>query len=172
MFCRVFCSSACRRNKNRRVVLITIRYFAIAAGVVYVLVGLMGFVPGLNVPGPPNAPDIAVDSFYGYLLGLFPVNLLHNLVHIAIGTWGIWGYANGIPGSRLFARGLTVVYGVLAVMGLIPVLNTTFGLIPIFGHDIWLHAGTAAIAAYFDWFHHVGVQDRAADRAEDLIGRH
>lgn len=147
-----------------------VRYFAIAAGLVYVLVGLMGFVPGLNVEGPPDAPDLAVDSFYGYLLGLFPVNLFHNLVHLAIGAWGIWGYANGIPGSRMFARGLAVVYGILAVMGLIPVLNTTFGLIPIFGHDVWLHAGTALLAAYFGWFHRVDARDRVADRAEHHIG--
>jgi hypothetical protein len=33
-----------------------IRYFAIAAGVVYTLVGLLGFVPGINVEAPPNAP--------------------------------------------------------------------------------------------------------------------
>jgi len=147
-----------------------VRYFAIAAGLVYVLVGLMGFVPVINVPGPPDAPDIAVDSFYGYLLGLFPVNVLHNLVHLAIGAWGFWGYANGISGSRMFARGLAVVYGVLAVMGLIPVLNTTFGLIPIFGHDIWLHAGTAALAAYFGWFHRVDLRDRVADRSGDILG--
>jgi hypothetical protein len=147
-----------------------VRYFAIAAGLVYVLVGLMGFVPGINVPGPPDAPDIAVDSFYGYVLGLFPVNLLHNLVHLAIGAWGLWGYANGIPGSRMFARGLAVVYGILAVMGLIPVLNTTFGLIPIFGHDVWLHAGTALLAAYFGWVHRVDLHDRVADRAVDFVG--
>jgi hypothetical protein len=42
-----------------------------------------------------------------------------------------------------------VIYAVLVVMGLIPVLNTTFGLIPIYGHDIWLHAVLALIAAYF-----------------------
>ena len=149
-----------------------IRYFAIAAGLVYVLAGLMGFVPGVNVPGPPDAPDLTVDSFYGYLMGLFPVNILHNLVHLAIGAWGIWGYANGIPGSRMFARGLAVVYGILAVMGLIPVLNTTFGLIPIFGHDVWLHAGTALLAAYFGWFHHVDARDRVADRVGDVVGRH
>jgi len=149
-----------------------IRYFAIAAGVVYVLVGFMGFVPGINVPGPPNAPDIAVDSFYGYVMGLFPVNILHNLVHLAIGAWGIWGYANGIPGSRMFARGLAVVYGILAVMGLIPVLNTTFGLIPIFGHDVWLHAGTAALAAYFGWFHRVDLRDRVEDRVGHHAGQH
>jgi hypothetical protein len=149
-----------------------IRYFAIAAGIVYILVGLMGFMPGLNVPGPADAPDIAVDSFYGYLLGLFPVNVLHNFVHLAIGAWGIWGYANGIPGSRMFARGLTVVYGILAVMGFIPVLNTMFGLVPIFGHDIWLHAGTALLAAYFGWFHRVDLGDRVRDSVGDRAGHH
>ena len=51
--------------------------------------------------------------------------------------------------ARRFSRGLALFYGGLAVLGLIPGLNTTFGLIPIFGHDVWLHAGTAAAAAYF-----------------------
>jgi len=148
-----------------------IRYFAIAAGIVYALVGLAGFLPGMNVPGPPDAPPMAVDSFYGYLMGMFPVNILHNLVHLAIGAWGIWGYANGIPGSRAFARGLAVVYAVFAVMGLIPGLNTTFGLVPLFGHDVWLHALTALLAAYFGWMHHVDLSDRIADRSEHLIGR-
>jgi hypothetical protein len=37
-------------------------------------------------------------------------------------------------------------------MGLIPALNTLFGLAPIHGHDVWLHGGTAIIAAYFGWF--------------------
>lgn len=149
-----------------------IRYFAIATGVVYALVGLVGFVPGMNQPGPPDAPPLAVDSFYGYLMGLFPVNVLHNLVHLAIGAWGIYGYSRGIPGSRVFARGLTVVYALFAVMGLIPGLNTTFGLVPLYGHDVWLHAGTAAIAAYFGWFHRVDAEDRIADRTGDLVGRH
>jgi hypothetical protein len=45
--------------------------------------------------------------------------------------------------------GLMIFYGTLAVMGLIPVLNTSFGLIPILGHDVWLHALTALAAAYF-----------------------
>lgn len=154
-----------------------IRYFAVATGIVYALIGLMGFIPGANVPGPPNAPPLAIDSFYGYLLGLFPVNIVHNLVHLAVGAWGIWGYSNGIPGSRSFARGLTVLYGLLAVMGLIPGLNTTFGLVPIYGHDVWLHALTAALAAYFGWFHRVDFGDRVSDTvgshtgSGELIGR-
>lgn len=35
------------------------------------------------------------------------------------------------------------------MLGLIPRLNTTFGLIPIFGADVLLHIVSAAIAAYF-----------------------
>ena len=149
-----------------------IRYFAIAAGIVYALVGLLGFVPGLNAERPPEAPDLAIESFYGYLLGLFPVNLLHNLVHLAIGAWGIVAYSRGIPGARAFARGLAIVYGVLTILGLIPGLNTLFGLVPLHGHDVWLHAVTAAAAAYFGWIHRVDVGDRVRDHTGDLISRH
>ena len=149
-----------------------IRYFAIAAGVVFALVGLLGFVPGINVEGPPNAPPVTVSSFYGYLLGLFPVNLVHNLVHLAIGAWGIVAYTRGIPSSRLFARGLAVLYGILAIMGFFPGFNILFGLVPLYGHDVWLHGLTAIVAAYFGWIHRVDVGDRVRDRTGDLIGRH
>jgi hypothetical protein len=82
------------------------------------------------------------------LLGLFPVNILHTLVHLLLGIWGIIAYRS-FSGSRVYAKSLAVVYGLLAIMGLIPGLNTTFGLIPLFSHDIWLHALTALAAAYF-----------------------
>ena len=36
-------------------------------------------------------------------------------------------------------------------MGLIPGLNTVFGLIPLHGHDVWLHLILAAAAGYFGW---------------------
>jgi len=53
--------------------------------------------------------------------------------------------------ARMYSMTLAVFYGVLAVMGLVPGLNTLFGLAPIHGHDVWLHAGTALVAAYFGW---------------------
>lgn len=124
------------------------RYFALIAGIVYALVGIAGFVPGLLTSPPAGAPGVTVDSFYGYLFGLFPVNVLHNLVHLGLGIWGIVAYG-GYLASRNYAASLAVIFGVLTIMGLVPGLNTTFGLIPIFGHDIWLHAITAIVAAYF-----------------------
>lgn len=123
------------------------RYFALIFGIVYTLAGVMGFIPGL-VRQPAAAPDIAVTALYGYLLGLFPVNILHTLVHLVVGIWGIAAYRS-YAGARTYARSLAVIFGVLAVFGLIPGLNTLFGLVPLFGHDIWLHALTAIIAAYF-----------------------
>jgi len=125
-----------------------VRRFAMIFGLIYVLVGIAGFIPQLLQAPPGDAPQVAVNTLHGYLLGLFPVNVLHTLVHLAIGIWGLIA-ARSVGAGIIYARSLAVIYGVLAIMGLIPGLNTTFGLIPLHGHDIWLHAGSALIAAYF-----------------------
>ncbi|WP_088892541.1 DUF4383 domain-containing protein [Leptolyngbya ohadii] len=140
------------------------RYFALIAGVVYVLVGILGFIPGM-VAAPGTAPQLAVDSGYGFLMGLFPINVLHNLVHLAVGVWGLLSYPR-YGSARTFCRGLAIFYGLLTIMGFFPVLNTTFGLIPIFGHDIWLHAVTALIAAYFGF---KGTRNTADVRDNDCV---
>ena len=124
------------------------RLFALIVGIVYLLVGIAGFIPGLR-----EAEDFAgltVEANSGRLLALFPVNVLHNLVHLLIGLLGVLAYRS-YAASRNYSRALAIVYALLAIMGLIDAarLNLTFGLIPIHSHDIWLHALTAAIAAYF-----------------------
>lgn len=125
-----------------------LRYFALAYGVIFLAVGIAGFIPGL-VTGTEPAGEAGETA--GLLFGLFPINLLHNAVHIVFGIWGLAVFRS-LSGARIYARSVAVIYAVLAVMGLIPVLNTTFGLIPLYGHDVWLHAVLAAIAAYFGWF--------------------
>jgi hypothetical protein len=124
------------------------RYFALISGILYIAIGLFGFVPGMVATPGTGGPDVVVNAGYGYLLSTFPVNILHNLVHIAVGIWGVASYRSYVL-SRNYSRGLAILYGILAIMGLLPVLNTTFGLIPIFGNDVWLHALTALIAAFF-----------------------
>jgi hypothetical protein len=126
------------------------RNFVLTIGILYLLVGVLGFFPALVSAPPAGAPSVTVESGYGYLFGLFPVNALYNLFHLAIGALALGAYRS-LSRSTLFARGIAILFGVLAVMGLIPMLSTTFGLIPLFGHNVWLHAATAAIAAYFGY---------------------
>ena len=125
-----------------------IKTFALAFGAIYLLVGILGFVPGLNDHNHADMPPLAIDQSYGRLLGLFPVNLVHNAVHILIGIWGLLS-AKSVGAARLFGKGLAIIYGLLTVLGLVPGADTLFGLAPIFGLDVWLHALSALVAAYF-----------------------
>jgi len=125
------------------------RYFALLMGIVFAVVGIAGFVPALLTP-PTGHPDLMIDAGHGRLFGLFPVNILHNLVHLLFGAWGVLAYRSFVA-ARGYARVVAWSYGLLTVMGLIPFLNTAFGLVPIHGHDIWLHAGIALVAAYFGY---------------------
>ena len=115
---------------------------ALVFGVVFLVVGLLGlFVE--------NGMGMEADmERTGLLLGLFPVNLLHNLVHLAFGAWGI-AASRSHSGSRGYGRTGAVIYGVLVVLAFID--PTTFGLVPIGGNDIWLHAILALGLAYIGW---------------------
>jgi hypothetical protein len=140
--------------------------FALFIGLAYVSAGVLGLVPDALLPPPADAPPTRFTMMYGYLLGLFPVNILHSAVHLAIGAWGIAAWQadhvwHRMTSPKMFARALAILYGALAVMGLIPGANTLFGLLPLHGHDVWLHAGTAAVAAYFGWRSEVLVENRA-----------
>lgn len=134
--------------------------FALIIGLAFTGAGLLGFIPSLVMPPPAGAPATSVALAHGYFLGLFPVNALHNVVHLAVGLAGLAAWAGALSAVG-FARGLALFYAVLAVMGAIPGLNTLFGLVPIHGHDIWLHALTAAAAAYIG-FRSAVRQDRVA----------
>jgi len=117
----------------------TVQRVAQILGVVFLLVGILGFVStGMSMdPNPETAPR---------LLGLFPVNALHNVVHLLFGVWGLVA-ARSFGAAKTYATVSGAIYVVLAVLGFIA--PTTFGLIPIGSHDIWLHAvlGISLLAA-------------------------
>ena len=126
-----------------------LRRFALIYGIVFLLVGILGFVPGVNQMHTGPHDDLRVTGpGHGMLLGLFHVNVLHNLVHLLFGVWGLIA-SRDMAASRMYARGVAIIYFVLAVAGMIRGLNTLFGLVPIEGHDVWLHFLLALIAAYF-----------------------
>lgn len=121
------------------------RYFALIFGIVYLLVGIMGLIPGLLTA--PSTP-VSVNVLNGDLLGIFPVNIIHTLVHLLIGIWGIMAYRS-YDGARGFARAAGVIFIALFIFGLIPGLNTLFGLAPLNGADVWLHLVSGIVALYF-----------------------
>ena len=106
-------------------------------GAIFVAIGLLGFVP----PLVPN----------GNLLGIFPVNAVHNLVHVGLGVWGLVAGVS-LAAAVIYFRGIAIIYGLLAVLGLIPATHTLFGLAPIHGADVLLHAVLAVIAAYLGFW--------------------
>lgn len=124
-----------------------VKKFALIFGIVYLLVGILGFIPPL-VSSPEMAGGLAADTGHGRLLGLFPVNLWHNLVHLAVGIWGIVA-SKGFDSAVLYAKVNAVLFALLAVLGLIPATDTLFGLAPLYSHDIWLHILNAVAAGYF-----------------------
>lgn len=123
--------------------------FALIFGIVFLAIGALGFVPGMVHPGA-GTHNVTMTQGYGDLLGLFPVNMLHNVVHLLFGLWGIMAYRS-LAGARTYFKAVAVIYALLTILGLIPTTNTTFGYIPIYGNDVWLHAVLALVAAYFGW---------------------
>jgi uncharacterized membrane protein len=131
------------------------RYCALAIGILFLLLGLVGFIPafisvqhgGVEYIPPTSVPDL-YSVGYGYLFGLFPTNLVHNIVHALVGFMGIAAFFDA-RGSRVYCRVFAYAYALLALLGLIPFARTLFGLMPIFGNNVWFNALAAVIAAYF-----------------------
>ncbi len=121
------------------------RYFTLGMGILFILAGIGGFLPFITTHAPHDAPHLHVDTNYGYLLGLYPINIIHNLVHMVFGVIGIAIYRQ-YKFARAYAQVLAISLAVLTIVGI--VAPTGFGYIPLFGHDIWLHALEAILAGY------------------------
>ena len=132
---------------------------AMVFGVVFSLVGVLGFFPSPPVPG---APPLSVEHGHGMALGLFPINTLHNVVHLLFGVLGIAASRGVLMSARGYFQLVAVAYALLVILGLLPATQTTFGLIPIWGNDVWLHALIAAGAAYFGFAAPVAAAPRRA----------
>ena len=125
------------------------RTFALIFGIVFLAVGVAGFVPQLVSPPEGGAMNMEGEGM-GMLLGMFPVNKWHNIVHILFGLWGLLASRSG-PAAVTYARGVAIIYALLTVCGMIPALWNLGGLVPLHGNNVWLHGALAIVAAYFGW---------------------
>jgi hypothetical protein len=115
---------------------------ALAFGIVFLLVGILGFIPGITEDAPG---DFAGEDSEGSLLGIFQVSVLHNLAHLAFGI--------GILAARKHASALTyllvggVAYAGLFLLGIVGAMDW----LPADDSDDWLHLVLAA-ALIGSWF--------------------
>lgn len=123
---------------------------ALLLGLAFVAAGIAGFIPFFTPPPAEIPAELAVRTAHGHLLGLYPVNAVHSLFHLTVGVLGLAAFFQ--PGWALaYVRGFAIALAALTVMGLLPHANVTFGLAPLYGHDVWLHGAEALGAGYIGW---------------------
>ena len=123
---------------------------AMVFGVGFLVATIAGFVAtGMSNmdPNPETAPRA---------LGMFPVNVLHNIVHLLFAIWGL-AASRSFGASRAYCRIAGVIYLVLFALGF--VAPTGFGFIPLGGTDPWLHLVLGAPLAYFGFTAREGAAD-------------
>lgn len=108
----------------------TLQKLAGVFGVIFILIAILGFIA-------PGGLVMAMDPTTGMALGIFPVNLLHNIVHLLFGIWGLVA-SRSWSGSKTFFTVGGIIYVVLTGVGFLS--PTGFSLVPLGGADIWLHA--------------------------------
>ena len=107
-----------------------------AVGAVFLLVGILGFIPGITT----NYGDMAFagpDS-EAELLGIFQVSILHNIVHLLFGVVGLWA-ARDHDWARTFLIGGGIVYLALWLYGLLVGPESNANFVPMNTADDWLH---------------------------------
>jgi hypothetical protein len=106
---------------------------AVLFGVVFLLVGILGFVPAVT----KNE----------MLLGIFHVNTAHNAVHLLSGVVALFCGMSSVGASRMYFKIFGLVYGAVAVMGFLnPGDTMLLGMMSNNNATTWLHVVIAAVS--------------------------
>jgi hypothetical protein len=114
----------------------TVQTTALVVGIVFLLVGILGFIPGITT-------DYSTMTFAGHdsgakLLGIFEVSILHNIVHLLFGIAGI-AMARTASAARAYLIGGGAIYLILWLYGLVIDHGSAANFVPINTADNWLH---------------------------------
>lgn len=109
---------------------------ATGVSAVFLLVGILGFIPGVTTDY--DTMTFAGHESEAYLLGVFQVSILHNIVHLLFGVVG-FVLARSWKGAQAFLIGGGLVYLVLFVYGLVIDHDSTANFVPVNDADNWLH---------------------------------
>ena len=107
-----------------------------AVGAVFLLVGVLGFIPGITTNY--DQMQFAGHTSGAMLLGLFAVSVLHNIVHLLFGVAGlVMSRTAAAARSYLMIGG--AVYLVLFLYGLLISHDSPANFVPLNSADNWLH---------------------------------
>lgn len=109
---------------------------ALVVGLVFLLVGVLGFVPGITTNY--DSLQFAGHHSDALLLGLFQVSILHNIVHLLFGVAGIL-LARTRNGARAYLIGGGIVYLLLWLYGMVINPESPANFVPLNTADNWLH---------------------------------
>jgi hypothetical protein len=109
-----------------------VRAAAVAAAVTFLLLGVLGLVPGITT----HYADLrlAGHGSHATLLGLFQVSILHDLVHLLFGLAGL-ALARTSDGAATFLAAGGVLALVLWLLGVVD----GGSWLPVNTADNWLH---------------------------------
>jgi hypothetical protein len=114
----------------------TIQRAAQIVGVVFLLVGILGFIPGIT--SNYETMEFAGHTSEALLLGIFQVSILHNIVHLLFGVAGL--LMAKTPGqARNYLVGGGIIYLVLWIYGLLIGQDSAANFVPLNNADNWLH---------------------------------
>lgn len=109
---------------------------AMIFGVIYTIIGVAGLIPFLG-----GTVGMATTT----LLGIAGVNIIHNVVHLAIGIAGLT-MARTDEGAATFCKTFGIVLLLIGAASFIT--PNVAGILPIGGNDIWIHLASGAILTY------------------------
>jgi Domain of unknown function (DUF4383) len=107
-----------------------------AVGGVFLAIGILGFIPGITTDY--DTMSFASENSDAELLGIFQVNVLHNIVHLLFGVAGL-AAARAFDTSRLFLIGGGVIYAVLWIYGVVVDFDSGANFVALNTADNWLH---------------------------------
>jgi hypothetical protein len=111
---------------------------ALVFGIVFIALGILGFVPGITT-GSIND---------GMLLGIFHVNVVHDIIHIASGIVALFMMGNA-KNAKLYFQIFGVVYLLVTILGFLMYNSTDLlVIVAINPADDYLHLVIAAVTLY------------------------
>lgn len=107
------------------------RSLAILFGTLFIILGVLGFIPSLME--------------HGLLFGVFRLNFEHNAAHLILGTLGVFSGLSSIFYSRIYFILAGILYGFLAILGFMGKQEMLLQMIAVNTADNYLHTATALL---------------------------